>query len=320
MANGPGSAGKGHEFLRAISKFTQEQGKTSSANKAIRLGLVDYAYDPQDFLGGINPRILFDGESVVSQKRYTVMPPYYPIPGQRVCLIPVGTTYLIIGAVVNVPQDPKVDIFTSTDIWEKPAGARMIRIQVQGGGGAGGGAPATPTGNTSGGAGGGGGGYGESWISANGVDPSVTVTVGTGGAGVAGAAGGAGVASSFGSFVSAAGGFAGSLSTANTIPGLLNGASGGSIITADIVVTGSGGGAGGRLGTTGGLGGTGGASCLGGGARGTGSSSGSVAGQDGTIYGGGGGGASASPNTGGTTAVLAGGNGADGVVIVTTYF
>lgn len=151
---GPGGSSRAHDFLRVLAKFTENDGQASAANKPNRLGLIDYDYDPTDFLGGVNPRIIFDGESVASQKRYAVMPPYYPIPGQRVCLVPVGTTYLIIGSVNVVPQDPKVDIFTTTDTWEKPAGARAIFIQVQAGGGAGGGVVASPASDVCAGGGG----------------------------------------------------------------------------------------------------------------------------------------------------------------------
>src|SRR3546814_15400927 len=100
-------------------------------------------YIATDFLGCFNPRILFDGEATVSQKRYQAMSGYYPKPGDRVCLIPVGTTYLVIGTVEDRPRDPDVQIFTATDTSEKPTAARTIRVQVQPVAGAGGGCVAT---------------------------------------------------------------------------------------------------------------------------------------------------------------------------------
>src|SRR3546814_19085345 len=126
-----GSGSKGHDFLRAITKFGEATAKPSSANKPIKMGRVDYDYIATDFLGGVNPRILFDGEATVSQKRYQVMSGYYPKPGDRVCLIPVGTSYLVIGTVEDRPRDPDVQIFTATDTWAKPTAARMIRVHVQ---------------------------------------------------------------------------------------------------------------------------------------------------------------------------------------------
>lgn len=325
MANqGQGGSDFAHNFLRTVAKFTEEAGAASAANKSARLGLIDYEYDPTDFLGGVNPRIIFDGETLASQKRYTVMPPYYPIPGQRVCLIPVGTTYLIIGSVDVVPQDPKVDIFTVTDTWEKPTGARMVRVQVQAGGGAGGGAPATSNANTqtSVGAGAAGGGYGETWFSANSLDASYTVTVGTGGAGVSGTTGGSGTSSSFGSLVTATGGNGAGSTAAVTVNTGVNGAdSTGQTVVGDMTVKGGGGGSAMALAARGAISGVGGSSQLGNGGRGKAISTGSAAGDLGQGYGGGGSGGVNGPGTGGVgNAAVAGGDGASGVVIVTTYF
>lgn len=313
-----GSSRKAHDFLRAVAHYTQSSAKQSSATRQIKLGKVDYDYDPTDFLGGINPRILFDGENTVSQKRYNVMAGYYPLPGQRVALLPIGTTYLIIGCVDTVPQDPKIDNYTATgsDTWEKPAAARMIRVQVQAGGGAGGGAPATST-QTSAGGGGAGGAYGESWLLAAGVDASVTVTVGAGGAGAAGATGGNGGSSSFGSFVTASGGNGGGTVAAGTTNSGVNGAdSTAQIVVGDIAIKGGGGGAAMRLASQGAIGGVGGNSYLGNGARGKAITTGSAAGDVGQGYGGGGSGGV----NGSTNVAVAGGDGAPGTVIITTYF
>lgn len=318
MANqGQGGSDFAHNFLRTVAKFTEEAGAAKASNKSARLGLIDYEYDPTDFLGGINPRIIFDGETLVSQKRYAVMPPYYPIPGQRVCLIPVGTTYLIIGSVDVVPQDPKVDIFTVTDTWEKPAGARMVRVQVQAGGGAGGGVVASPASDVCAGGGGAGGAYGETWFSANTLDASYTVTVGTGGTGGTGT-GGNGTTSSFGSLVSASGGpGGGTTGTAASNAGVSGATAASQTITADLAINGCGGVAGMRVPTGVSMGGAGGASRLGGGGRGVAAAGAVVAGTAGMGYGGGGGAA-----VSGTTnnAAANGGDGAPGVVIVTTYF
>lgn len=314
--NQQGSGNKGHDFLRAIAGFAEANASPSSSNKPVKLGRVDYEYNPEDFLGGVNPRILFDGESSMSEKRYAVMPPYYPLPGMRVCLIPVGTTYLIIGAVENVPQDPEVQIFTATDTWEKPAGARTIRVQCQGGGGAGGGAASTSS-QASVGAGAAGGAYGESWISANVVGSSETVTVGAGGAGASGATGGNGGTSSFGSHVSATGGNGGGVLAAGTTNSAVNGAdASGQTVVGDLAIKGSGGGSGFRSSASAGLAGMGGSSFLGSGGRGLGSTGG-VSGNPGQGYGGGGGGAT---NAGTQASGRLGGDGSDGVVIVTTYF
>lgn len=319
MATGPGSGGKGHEFLRSIAAFTEANGEPSSANKPIKMGRVDYEYAPTDFLGGINPKILFDGENTVSQKRYPVMAGYYPLPGARVVLVPVGTTYFIIGTADTKPQDPKVDIFSTvgTDTWTKPAGARSVLVQVQGGGGAGGGTNAPSTGQNSVGSGGAGGGYGETWFSANALTDTVTVTVGAGGAGNSGAAGSAGSSSSFGGYVSADGG-AGGLTAAGsaTATGQSGGDASSQTIVADLAVPGNSGGHGIKLGAgSAAYGGHGGGSRLGGGGKGTATTT-VLAGFAGLGYGGAGSGSCAQ----GVQSATAGGAGAQGIVIVTTFF
>lgn len=312
-----GSSGKAHEFLRVIKGFSEANAASNVENRPIRLGTVDYDYDPADFLGGVYPRIMFDGEKVVSQKRYQTMVGYYPLPGHRVVLVPIGTTYLIIGTVTTAPLDPKVDIFTSTDTWEKPQGARSLLVQVQAGGGAGGGVVATAAGEACAGGGGAGGGYGESVLSANSVTSSVTVTVGTGGTGTS-ATGGNGTTSSFGSYVSATGGPGGGSTGTGTTNAGISGATGASeTIVADIMINGQGGGGGMRVPGAVSLAGMGGSSHLGGGGRGVAAAGAQVAGVAGMGYGAGGGGA-----VSGTTAdgALNGGDGAPGIVIVTTYF
>lgn len=316
---GSGSSRKAHDFLRVIKGFTESNSSSDVENRPIKLGRVDFDYDPADFLGGIYPRILFDGEKTVSQKRYKTMVGYYPLPGQRVVLIPVGTTYLIIGTVDVAPQDPKVDIFSTTgsDTWDKPQGARFIRIQTQAGGGAGGGVVTTAAGEVCAGGGGAGGAYAESWLAASEVASSVTITVGTGGTGGTGT-GGSGTTSSFGSQVSASGGpGGGSTGAGSTNAGISGATSASQTMVGDIQIAGQGGGAGMRQPSGVTMGGMGGSSQLGNGGRGCSAAGAQVAGAPGTGYGGGGGGACS-----GTTAdgALNGGDGAPGVVIVTTYF
>jgi hypothetical protein len=198
--------------------------------------------------------------------------------------------------------------FTANGTWNKPTGAKLIRVQVQGGGGAGGGAGATGAGQASAGGGGQGGAYAESWILASAVGSSVAVTVGAGGTGVSGATGNAGGTSSFGALVSAAGGAGAGVSGASTSQGVVSGGTGAQAMTGDIQIAGGGGGAGVRI-PTNAVAGIGGGAHLGNG--------GGVAGtvQNGVGYGGGGSGAA----NGESSAAKAGGNGAAGIVIVTTF-
>lgn len=85
-------------ILESMAGFAASQADSGSASKPIKLATIDPAYDPDDYLLGIMPRVTFDGESTLSTKFYPVMAPYHPFPGDRVVLIPVGITYLIIGS------------------------------------------------------------------------------------------------------------------------------------------------------------------------------------------------------------------------------
>jgi hypothetical protein len=64
----------------------------------VKLGVIDPAYSSSSYPGTL-PKVTFDGESTLSGKRYTVIGSYLPTPGDRVALLPVGNTYVIIGAI-----------------------------------------------------------------------------------------------------------------------------------------------------------------------------------------------------------------------------
>lgn len=61
-----------------------------------RLAVVDPAYVAGSFPGTL-PRVTFEGESTLSAKRYNVAGTYSPQPGHRVLMVPVGSTYVIVG-------------------------------------------------------------------------------------------------------------------------------------------------------------------------------------------------------------------------------
>lgn len=207
-------------------------------------------------------------------------------------------------------------VFTAGGTWSKPAGAKSVRVQVQGGGGAGGGAAVTAASQVSGGAGGQGGAYAEQTFDASALAASVAVTVGAGGTAVSGGTGNAGATSSFGASVSAAGGGGGAANGAGGTPFTVLGANGAQTMVGAIQIPGSPGDSCSRLGTVVGqvIPGQGGDSKLGFG--GAGGALTGAAGDPGLGYGGGGGGGTNPPST----AARAGGAGAAGVVIVTTYF
>lgn len=197
-------------------------------------------------------------------------------------------------------------------------GLRAVRVRCQAGGNGGGGAAATAASQTSGGSGGQAGGYAESFILAASLAANETVTVGAGGAGVSGASGAEGADTSFGSLVVADHGDTGSVGLVAGTAGTAGWVRGGQDLqfnTGDLIISGSGGGSGGRLGTSGAAGGTGGNSPLGAGGGGAGITTGSAAGQNAINWGGGGGGAANGPSN----SARAGGNGGNGIVIVDIY-
>lgn len=89
-------------FLQDVMGFNQAQHPKSSADKGIKLAVIDSAYVSSSFATGTLPRVTFEGESTLSTKFYPVLGSYWPQPSDRVALVPIGTTWLIIGAVSNV--------------------------------------------------------------------------------------------------------------------------------------------------------------------------------------------------------------------------
>jgi len=190
---------------------------------------------------------------------------------------------------------------------------RAIRVTVLGGGGAGGGARSTGLGEVSGGSGGGGGGTAIKFITADSLNSTETVTVGSGGTGINGDAGNRGGTSSFGSHCLAHGGDGGITRNASNPPEIISSINGGEAENGDLNIKG---GVGhppvllqGRV-----VGGAGGDSLFGGGARAISQSSSQRLGDDSMQGAGGAGGASAN-----NSSEVRGGHGGDGLVIVEVY-
>lgn len=88
-------SGNALDILSSIAGYTRAEGSGEAANRAPRLATVD-----PDYTDG-SPKVTFDGEDTMSGKLYPYLDSYTPAPGDRVLLVPVGTTYLIVGAVSN---------------------------------------------------------------------------------------------------------------------------------------------------------------------------------------------------------------------------
>lgn len=87
-------------FLEAVQGYT-EGGSRSSADRPIRLAVVDPAYAAFSTYPAAPPpaRVTFEGESTLSTKAYGYVSGFIPWPGLRVFLVPIGNTYVIGGAI-----------------------------------------------------------------------------------------------------------------------------------------------------------------------------------------------------------------------------
>jgi len=91
----------GMTFLQTISGFAQAVAwaDNPSANTPIRLAVIDPSYVASSYPGTL-PRVKFEGEDSVTDKRYIVVArDYIPSPGDRVVMLPVGHTYVILGCI-----------------------------------------------------------------------------------------------------------------------------------------------------------------------------------------------------------------------------
>lgn len=80
-------------FLEAVSGYGQAK-QASSATRTPRLGSVDPAY------ASGSPKVKFDGDTVLSLQGFARLASYTPAAGDRVLLLPVGNSYVVIGKVV----------------------------------------------------------------------------------------------------------------------------------------------------------------------------------------------------------------------------
>jgi hypothetical protein len=88
-------------FLDTLTGMTRNT-VSSSADKPYLLATID----PSFAIGSGNPKVTFDGETTMSGKTYAYISSYYPIPGDRVVLAPLGTSYVILGSVAGSPSSP----------------------------------------------------------------------------------------------------------------------------------------------------------------------------------------------------------------------
>jgi hypothetical protein len=256
------------------------------------------------------------------------------------------------------PLEPTTSIFTSSETFVVPIGAKVVEVTCIGGGGGGGGGARNVSGD-GGGSGGGGGGLSRYLFRAEdlgGADALISITIGTGGTAGAATASGttalsgnngvSGGTTSFGSYLLAYGGGAGlgGTTTARTGGaggfGMFSGNAGGNTSTSsnDFGIAGAGGGGGGgeffgtgygspafnlNIPNGSGTAGLSNATLKGPGTGGNGRTSTTttvLAGGAGGLYGGGGGGGGEGSTAGATGSGGSGGTGAIGVCIIRVWY
>lgn len=89
-------------LLEAMSTHA-EQAPASSADRPVRLATIDPTYNPFATWPGpaTLPKVTFEGETVLDDRQYAVLNGYIPMAGDRVLMIPTGTTYSIVGKMGN---------------------------------------------------------------------------------------------------------------------------------------------------------------------------------------------------------------------------
>jgi hypothetical protein len=89
-------------IIQAVQE-AQQQLPQGSASRAMRLAVIAPAYDPfANWPGPADlPTVQFEGEDDIGEQTYAVLNGYVPMAGDRVLMIPTGTTYTIVGKVGN---------------------------------------------------------------------------------------------------------------------------------------------------------------------------------------------------------------------------
>jgi hypothetical protein len=100
------------DFLRTV----RGPQRRTSANRPIRLAVVDPAYDPFTSWPNVAPpaRVTFEGETTLTGKAYPIADGFIPRAGQRVWLQPIGNSYLISGSIGGGQ---------SQGFWQEPDGS-----------------------------------------------------------------------------------------------------------------------------------------------------------------------------------------------------
>lgn len=91
-------------FLESVAGYNQDiiKGVLGSAAMPNRLAVIDPSYVYTSYPTTL-PKVTFEGEDTLSEKRYPVVGDYWPLASDRVLMVPVGNTYVILGT-LNTPN------------------------------------------------------------------------------------------------------------------------------------------------------------------------------------------------------------------------
>jgi len=89
------------DFLEMTAEHTRRT-LEGAGSRSTKLATIDenYPTDPY-YAGGLNgPKVTFDGDTTLSSNGFAILPhSYIPTAGDRVVMLPVGNTYIIVGSV-----------------------------------------------------------------------------------------------------------------------------------------------------------------------------------------------------------------------------
>lgn len=91
-------------FLESVGGYSQHiaKGSLGSAAQPILLAVIDPAYVATSYPTTL-PKVTFEGEETLSDKRYPVVGHYTPVASDRVVMLPVGATFVILGSLSTPP-------------------------------------------------------------------------------------------------------------------------------------------------------------------------------------------------------------------------
>jgi len=121
------SASKARAFLESVAGYADAPvDEVPSQDRPVKLGTIDALYT-----GAGNPRVLFDGETLMGVKTYPMLQPVKAL--DRVALIPQGHGYIIAGAIGADPRRGlEFDTVAQLKAWQGAREGDVARVTATG--------------------------------------------------------------------------------------------------------------------------------------------------------------------------------------------